>query len=118
MGKTTLLQEAHLLGPRLGVSRGGAELAAQHLGGTLAFACGQVGLEVGNGFTFDAMTVKFREDALVTVARRTAMYQRLGKAFFGKKTGLFEPLQQRLDVVTLLRVRGKLTRKFQATMLT
>ena len=46
------------------------------------------------------------------------MYQGFGKTFFGKETGLLQPLEQGVDVVTLLRVRGKLTRKFQATVLT
>lgn len=118
MGKTTLLEKAHLFGPGLGIGRWRAVLAAQHLRGTLALPGGQIGLQFGDGFTFDAMAVKFGDDALVAVARRAAMHERFGKTFLGKETGLLQPLQERVDVIALLRVRGKLTRKFLATMLT
>lgn len=118
MGKAALLQETHLFRPGFGIRWGGVILAAQHLRGTLALACRQVGLQFGNGFTFDAVTMKLGKDALIAVTRRATMHQRFGKTFLGEKTGLLQPLQEGFDVIALLRVRGKLTRKFQATMLT
>ncbi len=118
MGKTALLEEAHLFGAGLGILGRCGVLAAQHLRGTLALPGGQIGLQFGDGFTFNAMAVKFGDDALIAVARRAAMHERFGKTFLGKKTGLLQPLQELFDVIALLRVRGKLTRKFLATMLT
>jgi len=118
MGKTTLLQEAHLLGPGLGIGGRDAEFAAQHLGRTLPLAGSQISLQFADRIALDAMAMQLGEDALVAIARRAAMYQGFGKTFFGKETGLLQPLEQGVDVVTLLRVRGKLTRKFQATVLT
>ena len=117
-GKATASKKAHLFGAGLGIGRWGAVLAAQYLSGALALTGGQIGLQFGDGFTFDAMAVKFGDDALIAVARGAAMHERFGKTFLRKKTGLLQPLQERIDVIALLRVRGKLTRKFLATMLT
>jgi len=118
MGKPPLLEEAHLLGPGLRIGWWRAVLAPQHLRGAVALPGDQIGLQFGDGFTFDTMAVKFGDDALIAVARRAAMHERFGKTFLGKETGLLQPLQERVDVIALLRVRGKLTRKFLATMLT
>ncbi len=118
MGKTTLLEEAHLFGAGFGILGRCGVLAAQHLGGAFTLPGGQIGLQFGDGFTFNAVTMKLREDALIAVTRRAAMHERFGKTFLGKKTRLLQPLQECVDVIALLRVRGKLTRKFLATMLT
>lgn len=118
MRKTALHQEALLLGPRFGVRRGRGIFTAQHLGCTSGLAKLEVLPEFRERITFDTMAMQLGKDAIVAVAGSATVHQRFGKSLLGEKAGLFEPVEQCLNVIALLRVRGKLTRKFQATMLT
>gem|GEM_PF-3861856 len=118
MGKTALLQKTLAFGSRDRIDWCLIELAAQHVTCTRIFTVGQFLPDLSQGLAADAMAFQFGKNTVIAVTPGASMHQRFGKTFLGKKFGRLQPIEQSLDIVVFLRVSGKLTRKFQTTMLT
>src|SRR5450830_155359 len=106
MRKATLLEKAHALCTCFRTFRRFRIFAAQHFARTLRLALCKFKLRVTQRFAADAMTFQFGQNAIIAIATGTPMHQRFGKTFLREEFGFLKPVEQGIDIVVILRVRG------------